>query len=67
MILNMGENTVRLSAYLPANLKDELDKMGQEVGLKTNQLVVMALHSLVRNYERKGSFIFVDLLEPSDK
>ncbi|PEQ96604.1 hypothetical protein CN481_00220 [Bacillus sp. AFS006103] len=57
----------RLSVYLPANLKVDLDKMGQEVGLKTNQLVVMALHSLVRNYDKKGSFIFVDLLNPSDK
>jgi hypothetical protein len=56
----------RLSVYLPAYLKADLDKMGQETGLKTNQLVVMALHSLVKNYETKGSFIFVDLLNPSD-
>jgi hypothetical protein len=57
----------RLSVYLPSNLKADLDKMGQEVGLKTNQLVVMALHSLVRNYDKKGSFIFADLIVPSDK
>ncbi|UAL48785.1 hypothetical protein K7887_07600 [Sutcliffiella horikoshii] len=61
------DDTTRLSVYLPANLKDELEEMAKEVGLKQNQLVVMALHSLVRNYEKKGSFIFVDLLSPSDK
>ena len=63
---NMDDNS-RLSVYLPRSLKDELEAMANEVGLKQNQLAVMALHSLVKNYEKKGSFIFVDLLSPKVK
>lgn len=47
---------------MPENLKEQLKKMANELGLSQNQLAVMALHSLVANYEIKGSFIFADLL-----
>lgn len=64
----MSDNNItRLSVYLPISLKDELEEMAKEVGLKQNQLAVMALHSLVKNYEKRGSFIFVDLLSPTNK
>jgi hypothetical protein len=66
VVLTVDDNATRLSVYLPVSLKNELEEMAKEVGLKQNQLVVLALHSLVKNYEEKGSFIFVDLLNPSD-
>lgn len=57
----------RLPINMPESLKTELEKMSEEVGLSQNQLAVMALHSLVANYELKGSFIFADLLNPEHR
>lgn len=52
---------------MPEGLKEDLEKMADELGLSQNQLAVMALHSLVANYEQKGSFIFADLLNPEHR
>ncbi len=52
---------------MPENLKEQLEAMADEVGLSQNQLTVMALHSLVANYQAKGSFIFADLLNPEHR
>lgn len=57
----------RLPINMPETLKENLEKMSEEVGLSQNQLAVMALHSLVANYESKGSFIFADLLNPEHR
>lgn len=57
----------RLPINMPESLKKDLEKMSEEVGLSQNQLAVMALHSLVANYESKGSFIFADLLNPEHR
>lgn len=56
--------TKKMPVSMPEKLKEELATMADELGLSQNQLAVMALHSLVRNYEKKGSFIFADLLNP---
>lgn len=53
--------------YLTDDLKKRVEKMSEETRLSQNQLAVMALHSLVANYEQKGSFIFADLLNPENK
>ena len=52
---------------MPETLKERLEKMSDELGLSQNQLAVMALQSLVVNYEVKGSFIFADLLNPDHR
>lgn len=57
----------KLSINMPSALKTDLDKMAEELNMSRNQLSIMALYSLVRNYERKGSFIFVDLLDTQKK
>lgn len=57
----------RMQVYLPSELKEKLAGMAEELGLTQNQLAVMALHSLAANYKAKGSFIFVDLLNPETK
>lgn len=52
---------------LPDALKKQLETMSQETGLTQSSLIRMAAHSLVANYEAKGSFIFADLLNPDHK
>lgn len=52
----------RLCCPIPDDLKKRLEAMCDETKLQQSQLVLMALHSLVSNYESKGSFIFADLL-----
>lgn len=41
--------------------------MAEETGVAQSHLIRMAAHSLVVNYEMKGSFIFADLLNPDHK
>jgi metal-responsive CopG/Arc/MetJ family transcriptional regulator len=62
----MDDNSTRLSVYLPVSLKDELEEMAKEVGLRQNQLVVLALHSLVKNYEREERLFYLRGLIRSD-
>lgn len=59
--------TKKIPVSMPETLKEKLEKMSEELGLSQNQLAVMALHSLVANYEIKGSFIFADLLNPDHR
>jgi hypothetical protein len=60
-------DTKRLSVYFPPEVKAALEKMSEETGLAQTQLVVMATHSMLINYQTKGSFIFADLLNPEHK
>lgn len=58
----------RLSLYgLSKELTNDLEQMSDELNMSKNQLALMALHSLVANYKKRGSFIFVDLLNPEHK
>jgi hypothetical protein len=41
--------------------------MSQETGIPQAQLVNLATISMLANYKKKGSFIFVDLLNPEHK
>ena len=59
--------TKKIPVSMPETLKERLEKMSDELGLSQNQLAVMALQSLVANYEVKGSFIFADLLNPDHR
>lgn len=59
--------TKRLPLVLPVDLKERLEKMSDETNLSQNQLAVMALYSLIANYQKSGSFIFVDLLDVSHR
>jgi len=44
-----------------------LAEMAKETGLSQSTLVNLATMSLVANYEKKGSFIFADLLNPEHR
>ena len=57
----------KLSINMPAALKADLDLMSEELNMSRNQLSILALYSLVGNYKQKGTFIFVDLLNPENK
>lgn len=49
---------------LPDDLKATLEKIARETDLSQATLIKLATYSLVANYKAKGSFIFVDLLNP---
>lgn len=49
------------------DLREDLDHMADELNMSKNQLALLALYSLVANYKKRGSFIFVDLLNPEHK
>lgn len=57
----------RLPVVMDEDLKEGLDQMAEELNMSKNQLALMALYSLVANYKKSGSFIFVDLLNPKHK
>ncbi|PWK05269.1 hypothetical protein [Tumebacillus permanentifrigoris] len=59
--------TARFTCEMPEGLRDDLDKMGGELRYSRATLINMACASLVANYEAKGSFIFVDLLNPEHR
>jgi predicted HicB family RNase H-like nuclease len=61
------KNTERMGIYLTPSLKKDIKNMADETGYSVNQLTLMALNSLVANYEAKGMFIFVDLIVPQNK
>ncbi|MEB8615823.1 ribbon-helix-helix domain-containing protein [Bacillus cereus] len=60
-------DTKRLQLYLPDDLKSGIVEMAEKTGLSQNQLAIMALYSLVANWQEKGSFIFADLLNPEHR
>ena len=61
------KTTNRICCPLPEDLKERLEQMAQETRMQQSQLMLLALYSLVANYEEKGSFIFADLLNPKHR
>lgn len=59
--------TKRLQLYIPDDLKREVEEMAEKTGLSQNNLALLALYSLVANWQAKGSFIFADLLDPEHR
>ncbi|PAE34269.1 hypothetical protein [Bacillus sp. 7884-1] len=57
----------RLCFPIPEDLKNRFELMSKETNLQQSQLMLMALHSLIANYETKGSFIFADLINPEHR
>ncbi|MFZ2464774.1 MAG: hypothetical protein WAW77_14385 [Caldibacillus thermoamylovorans] len=57
----------RLPVIMGDDLREDLDHMADELNMSKNQLALLALYSLVANYKKRGSFIFVDLLNPEHK
>lgn len=57
------ELKVKMPITMPKDLKLNLEEMAEEVGLSQNQLVVLAINSLLVNYQKKGSHIFASLLD----
>jgi hypothetical protein len=56
-----------LGVDLPPEKKTELEQMAEETGMTQTALIKLATISLLENYKTKGSFIFVDLLNPEHK
>lgn len=56
-----------LGVDLPPEKKMELERMADETGMTQTALVKLATISLLENYKAKGSFVFVDLLNPEHK
>lgn len=56
-----------LGVDLPPAKKTELERMADETGMTQTALVKLATISLLENYKTKGSFVFVDLLNPEHK
>ena len=56
-----------INISLPEKVKEDLETMSKETGLSQAHLIRLATHSLLENYEMKGSFIFADLLNPNHK
>lgn len=63
----MGDNMHKFTVTLADETKKKLERMANETGISQSHLIRMAAHSLVVNYENKGSFIFADLLNPDHK
>lgn len=61
----MGAKTLPIK--FPGEVKKQLERMAKETGITQSDLVRMATHSMLVNYEHKGTFIFVDLLNPEHK
>ena len=57
----------KMTLTLPSELKSKLETMSNETYMSQNQLALLAINSLIVNYQNKGSFIFVDLLSADDK
>lgn len=52
-----NDKTKRLSVYLPEKVKADLERMAEETGLSMTQLIVMATHGLLANYDSHGGAI----------
>lgn len=57
----------RLTVYLPEQIKIDLQRMAKETGISQTQLVVMATHALLANYEAKSKTLFAELLNLNGK
>lgn len=69
LILERCDNLskVRLPITMSEDLRADLEEMSKDLNMSKNQLTLLALYSLVANYKKSGSFIFVDLLNPEHK
>lgn len=56
-----------LPVKMPPDLKRQLEDMAKDVGITQNNLTVIALHSLVVNYEKQGQTIFKELILKSER
>ena len=63
----MAKEYKTMPINFPIDLKEKIEQMAKETGINQSSLIRMATHSLIINYERKGSFIFADLLNPEHK
>ncbi|UUZ81641.1 methyltransferase domain-containing protein [Paenibacillus sp. P26] len=57
------DKTKRLTVYLPDRVKSDLSRMAEQTGLSMTQLIVMATHSLLANYQERGSAVFAGLID----
>lgn len=57
----------RLTVYFPEQIKIDLQRMAKETGISQTQLVVMATHGLLANYETKSKAVFAELLNLNGK
>lgn len=48
---------------LAVPLKEQLETMSNDIGITQNNITVLALHSLINNYNDKGSGIFMQLID----
>lgn len=56
-----------ITVYLTEKPKELLEQMSDETGIPQAQLINLATISMLENYKFKGSFVFVDLLNPDHK
>jgi hypothetical protein len=56
-----------ITVHLTEGPKKRLEEMSEETGIPQAQLINMATISMLENYKVKGSFVFVDLLNPEHK
>lgn len=61
------KTTNRICFSPPDDLKKRFNTMSEETNMTQAQLMLLAMYSLVANYEVKGSFIFADLLNPEHR
>ena len=61
------KTTNRICFSPPNDLKERFNSMAEETNMTQAQLMLLAMYSLVANYEVKGSFIFADLLSPDHR
>ena len=60
-----SEKVTRQSIGLPETLKEGLDKMATAFGMTQNDLINLAVTTMVVKYETEGMRILVDLITPS--
>lgn len=53
----------RLSIVMTEDLNKKLDIMAEDLGMSKNQLSLLAIHSLIANYEDKNKTIFAEILK----
>jgi len=56
-----------LTVEFVPKVKKDLEEMSKETGMSQAALIKLATISMLENYKQKGSFIFVDLLNPEHK
>ncbi|MBM7651775.1 hypothetical protein [Neobacillus cucumis] len=60
---NVFRNTERLGVYMTPDLKEQLFTISQETGISLNNLSLIAITSLVANYQEHGQSIFVEIVK----